>query len=90
MDLGRSPKRCRNGSFGTFRGAPHGHPMVAQRFIRQFLELDFSHLSQTGWSAHRPSTQRKAISSWLHTPLSDVGNQARSSAPKEAILRLLG
>jgi hypothetical protein len=32
-------------------------------------ELDFSHLSQSGWVAHRPSAQREDISSWLHTPL---------------------
>src|SRR5215211_7720779 len=31
--------------------------------------VDFSHLSQTGWVAHRPYAQREDISSWLHTPL---------------------
>jgi hypothetical protein len=46
------------------------------------LKLDFSHLSQTGWIAHRPSSQREAISRWLHTPLSDLGEEAPSSAAK--------
>src|SRR5688500_15859024 len=30
--------------------------------------LDFSHLSQTGWVAHRPPAQREAISTGGYTP----------------------
>src|SRR5215208_6791098 len=51
------------------------------------LRLDFSHLSQTGWIAHRPSAQREAISRWLHTPLSDVGDEARRAALRKGLLR---
>jgi hypothetical protein len=53
------------------------------------VELDFSHLSQSGWVAHCPSSQREVISSWLHTPLSDGGHKAPSSAPKGATPRFL-
>ena len=58
-------------------------------FSDSFSTLDVSHLSQTGWVAHRPSAQRKAISSWLHTPLSYGGHKASSSAPKGATPRFL-
>src|SRR5215207_5604451 len=50
------------------------------RISKQFRKLDFIHLSQTGWVAHRPSAQNEAISSWLHTPLSDLGDEGRSRA----------
>src|SRR5215208_6660883 len=41
---------------------------LAKLYSPKCLELDFSHLSHTGWIAHRPSAQREAISSWLLTP----------------------
>jgi hypothetical protein len=58
-------------------------------FSDSFKALDFSHLSQSEWVAHRPSAQRETISRWLHTPLCDVAEEAPSSAPKGATLRLL-
>jgi hypothetical protein len=58
-------------------------------FSDSLSRLDFSHLSQTGWVAHRQSAQREDISSWLHTPLSDLGDKAPSSAPKGATPRVL-
>src|SRR3712207_6676947 len=56
-------------------------------FSDSFCGLDFSHLTQTGWVAHRPSAQREAISRWLHTPLSDVGDEARRAALRKGLLR---
>src|SRR5215217_5387948 len=53
------------------------------------MTLDFSHLSQSGWVAHRLSTQRETISRWLRNQLCDGGHKAPSSAPKGATPRLL-
>jgi hypothetical protein len=52
-------------------------------------QLDFSHLSQTGRVAYRPSARREAVSSRLHSPLCDVGDQARSAALRKGPLREL-
>ena len=61
--------------------------MIGSFFSDNTWMLDFSHLSQTGWIAHRPSAQREAISRWLHTPLSDVGDEARRAALRKGLLR---
>jgi hypothetical protein len=58
-----------------------------QDFSDRFMALDFSHLSQTGRVAHRPSARSEAVSSRLHTPLCDVGHQARSKALRKGPLR---
>jgi hypothetical protein len=55
--------------------------------LRAYSKLDFSHLSQTGGVAHRPSARREAVSSRLHTQLCDVGDQARRAAPRKGPLR---
>src|SRR5215208_4647639 len=65
---------------------PHLDRRPGQQRLFQHA-VDFSHLSQTGWIAHRPSAQREAISRWLHTPLSDVGDEARRAALRKGLLR---
>jgi hypothetical protein len=58
--------------------------------FREFpFQLDFSHLNQTGWIARLPSAQRETISRWLLIPLSELGEEASSSAPKGVTPRLL-
>jgi hypothetical protein len=51
------------------------------------LPLDFSHLSQIGWVAHCPSSQREVISSWLHTPLFPMAATKLQAALQKGLLR---
>ena len=51
------------------------------------VELDFSHLSQSGWVAHRPSAQREAISRWLHTPLFAISATKPQAELRKGLLR---
>ena len=75
------------GRKGPFWCSVRLHCRLLRPFSDSFMALDFSHLSQTGWVAHRPSAQRKAISSRLNTPLSDIGDEARSAALRKGLLR---
>ena len=50
-------------------------------------KLDFSHLSQSGWVAHRPSAQREAISRWLHTPLFAISATKPQAELRKGLLR---
>jgi len=49
-------------------------------------KLDFSHLSQSGGVAHRPSTQSEAISSLLHTPLFAISAKKLLAALRKGLL----
>ena len=46
MNFRGSPERCQKRRFGAFRATKRGLSMVAQRFIRQFLEGQFSEVRQ--------------------------------------------
>jgi hypothetical protein len=59
---------------------PPDHPAA-------FSQLDFSHLSQSGWVAHRPSAQSEAISSSLHTPLFAISATKLPAAIRKGLLR---
>ena len=82
-------ERAQGCQFAALRDPNAGARGCENDLSDSFMALDFSHLSQSGWLAHCPSSQREVISSWLHTLLSDGGHKAPNSAPKGATPRFL-
>jgi hypothetical protein len=70
-----------------FRWFVRLHCSLLRPFSDSLSGLDSSHLSQSGWVAHRPSAQSEAISRWLRTLLSEVGHEAGSAALQKGLLR---
>jgi hypothetical protein len=59
---------------------------VARTPFRTVSQLDFSHLSQSGWVAHRLSAQRERedILRWLNTPLFAMSVRCRRRSARRA------